>query len=244
MLSSLDSLQTGFSEVAAKSRRECGDTLEKLRRLVFIVSTFNRSIVKCVTLGGEKYHHPKYANSLVLLCHYELPRISGHILFFSINGLYRNAFNNIRYVIESIVQSMYIELRHPEASLEVKLEILKEVEDKTEYHARRLIDKLEIPHKDALKRKYKELSQRVHPSHRQVVATFKDIYEPEESIPARIDCREILRIHESVKEMLDIFYFLFASCFPEVKKFFHEDVDVVKSIKAYGFRLLSGILKV
>lgn len=46
--------------------------------------------------------------------------------------------------------------RARDASLATKMEILKEIEDRREYHAVRLIDELKLAHKDKLKAEYKE----------------------------------------------------------------------------------------
>ena len=123
MLSSLEALEEGFEATVKKSKEECGDKLEEIRQLIFILQDFNTSVLKC-SIRGEIVL-PKYDNSLVFTCFLELLRISGHILFLSCNGLYRNAFDNIRYALESIVQALYIDMRHPETPLRWKIEILK-----------------------------------------------------------------------------------------------------------------------
>lgn len=127
MLTSLDTLEKGFQEIVKKSKEECGDKLEEIRKLILINFHFYNAIEKCFSPDRENIL-PKFGHSLVGTCFLELTRISGHILFLSCNGLYRNAFNNIRYVLESIIQAFYLDQRHPKTDIMAKIEILKEVE--------------------------------------------------------------------------------------------------------------------
>jgi hypothetical protein len=241
MLKSLDALDEGFRGIVKKSKEECGDELEEIRQLVFIIGIFYMSLVKSLSLSKE--YRVRIESSLALMCFTELSRISGHILFLSCNGLYRNAFDNVRYALESIVQALYIDHRHPETPLKTKIEILKEVEDKREYHVVRLIDELKIDHKDMLKRQYKELSQVIHPSHKQIVTTLSDLME-DKGVPATVDCKEISKIYNSMIKMYDIFFFLFITHFPEVKITLKKNSNFIKLIKDYNLILLSKIFKV
>ena len=242
MLRDVDKLLKGFQDTVKKSKEECGDKLEEIRQLTFINRNFFNSFMECFSLG--KRYRVKYGSSLAFVCLAESWRISGHILFFSYNGLYRHAFNDIRYVLESIVQALYIDHRHPETPLETKIEILKEVEDKREYHAIRLIDELEIKHKDKLREEYKKLSQTIHPSHKQIVATLDDLKERDKGVPVTIDCEEISKILDSMKRMYDIFFFLFINYFPEVKEALKKNSKFVEDIKKHNLILLSKVLKV
>ena len=174
----------------------------------------------------------------------ELFRISGHILFLSCNGLYRNAFDDIRHTLESIVQALYIDLRHPKTDIGTKIEILKEVEDKREYHAVRLIDELEIDHKDKLKEEYKKLSQIIHPSHKQIVALMRDIKTEGKGVPTTVSCEEISKIYDSMKMMYNIFFFLVINYFPELKEPLKKNPYFTKGIKVYNLTLLSRVFKV
>lgn len=242
MLRSLDTLENGFREIAKKSKKECGSDLEKIRKLVCdLTPYFYNASDKAFSPKKKKVF--KYIESLVATCFWESFRTSGHIIFLSINGLYRNAFDNIRHLLESIVQALYIDLRHPTIPLDMKIEILKEIEDKREYHAIRLIDELKIEYKDKLKKEYKELSQIIHPSHKQIVATLSDMVE-DKGVPSTIDCREISKIFNSMIRMYDIFFFLFMTYFPEVKKELTKNPNFIKVINAYKLTLLSKVLEI
>ena len=241
MLKSLDALNEGFREIVKKSKEECGDKLEEIRQLTFIIGIFFKSFKE--SFSRSKEYGVRVGSSLALMCFVELFRISGHILFLSCNGLYRNAFDNIRYALESIVQALYIDHRHPKTPIEIKIEILKEVEDKREYHAMRLIDELEIDHKDTLKRQYKELSRIIHPSHKQIISTLSDL-EEDRGVPTTISCKEISKIYDSMIRMYDIFFFLYINYFPEVKEALKKNSDFIELIKVYNLTLLSKIFKI
>jgi len=240
MLSSLDALEKAFEATVKKSKEDCGDELEKIRQLTLdIIPHFFKSIMEY-----RESLVSKYMNSLVDTCFLELFRTSGHTLFLSCNGLYRNAFDNIRHTLESIVQALYVDMGHPKADLETKIEVLKEIEDKTEYHAVRLINKkLKIEHRDKLREEYKKLSGIIHPSHKQIIATIVDLKKGDE-FPATVDCEMISKIYDSMKVMYDMFFFLFLYYFPEVKKPLQKNLEFIKSVKVYNLVLLSKVFKV
>lgn len=243
MLRSLDTLEKGFQGIATESKGKCGKILEEIHHLTLnIMSPFSKVYLKCCT-SDEGHPLPQYLNSLADKRFLELVQVSAHILFLSCIGLYRSAFDNIRYVLESIVQALYIDFRHPGIGIVTKIEILKEVEDKREYHALRLIDDLEIDYKDRLKREYKKLSKIIHPSYKQIITTLSDVLK-DKGIPATVDCEEISRIYNSMMRMYDIFFFLFITFFPEIKTPLKKNSDFVKSIKGYNQTLLSRILKI
>jgi hypothetical protein len=226
----------GFGRIFDQTKRECGKKREDIIQLVFMIFEFNKSMTKYI--GKGKKAHLNCLDSLAYSCYVELVRISTHILFLSDFGLYRNAFDNIRYALESIVQALYIDARHPQISIKTKVEILKEVEDKIEYHAIRLIDELKIENKDRLKKEYKALSQAIHPSHRQIVATWTDVEEGV-GIPTRVDCQEIERIYDSMKTMYDIFFFLFLTYFPDLKDLLKKNTKFIECVQTYKLSLIS-----
>jgi hypothetical protein len=172
----------------------------------------------------------------------ELYRLSYYILYLSLSGLYRNAFDNIRYILESFIQSIYIDSRHPKSSMRTRIEILKEIEDKREYHAVRLINELKIDHKKTLSSEYKKLSQIIHPSHRNIVQILQDFQLG--AVIAPVNCAEISNIHQSLEMVFDIILFLRISYAPEnLKESLKKDSDLIKHCKTYKLPLLSRILR-
>src|SRR3990170_7327997 len=150
MLKNIDALDKGFQATAEKTRKECGNELEKLSKFIFGMKIFGNETMK--VFEENRIQRRKWGNSLVTWCFLESWRSCGHLLFLSYNGLYRNAFYNIRHLLESVVQAFYLDSRlqqmenisflEPDKHIDnifVKLAILREVEDKREYHTLRLI---------------------------------------------------------------------------------------------------------
>jgi hypothetical protein len=241
MLRSIDELDKGFRTTAKKSKKECGKLLEELRKATFFCGLF-KLYYTCLKKYKEKYG--AWGMALHHACLLDLFKISGHILFLSYNGLYRNAFDNIRYALESIVQALYIDIRHSKTPLAVKIEIWKEVEDKREYHASHIISELKpLEHKDVLLKEYKELSGIIHPSHKQVITLMHEI-KSTEKMATSVDCEEIAKIRNSMLRMYDIFFFLVTNYFPELKESLKKDTDFIKGIESYKLYLLSKALDI
>jgi hypothetical protein len=242
MLRSLDALEKGFKNVSKKSKKDCGGKLEEMRQLAFVSGIFFTIFYAFQKKTKGKYG--VWGHSLYHTCLLELFRTSGHILFLSSNGLYRNAFDDIRHTLESIVQAIYLDNRHPNVSLGTKIEILKEIEENREYHAVRLIDELKLAHKDKLKAEYKELSRTIHPSHKQIEALLRDIKTNEEGVPTTVDCEEISRICESMKRMYDIFFFLILNHLPELKESTKKDSGFIKAVRLYKLGLVAEAIAI
>lgn len=254
MLKSIDALDKGFQATAEKTRKECGDELEELRKFISGIRIFADEVMK--NFKEKRIQRRKCGNSLVTWCFLESWRTLGHLLFLSYNGLYRNAFYNIRHLLESVIQALYLDSRlrqmenisylEPDKHIDnifVKLAILREVEDKREYHALRLIEELQVPHKDKLKKTYKELSQIIHPTHRQVESTMHNLTSHDE-LAANVDCTEIKRIYTHLRNVYDIFIFLYVTYFSEVKDSLKERPDFVDYVKTHKLYLTSKILSI
>ena len=243
MLRDIDALCDGFQETVKKSKEQCGDTLEEMRQFIFMLNSFFKTFHESFQLGKE--YRVKIGSSLTLTCSIELVRISGHILFFSYSGLYRQAFNNIRYALESIVQAIYLDDRHPNTQLETKIEILKEVENQQDYRVNKLITKLEgiSEYKDSLQKEYSNLSKNIHHSHKQITATLDDLRR-DDTIPVTINCEEIVRIFESLRRMYDMFLFLFITHFPELKEIVEKNDKFIGYVKKYNLPMLSKLFRI
>jgi hypothetical protein len=137
MLRDMDALDKGFQETAKKSDEKCNVELESLKK--FIVGT--RHFVRNYLFSTDK---KKKFNDLFSWCLIKSVEECGSILFLVRNGLYRNAFDSIRHMLESTIQAVYLDsnyiginnifLSRPNPNIFVKIAILSEVEDKREYH--------------------------------------------------------------------------------------------------------------
>jgi hypothetical protein len=235
-----------FQDNIQKSKDECENKLEEIRDLGY---NFFQCFGSFVTINTAE----RFKDSLVFWLYVESTEISVYTLYLSYCGLYRNAFDNIRHVLESIVQSLYIDVNHPNTSLLTKLEILKEIEDKKEYHASRLLqEKLSFKSdfcegldcKGALNASYKKLSKMVHPSHEKVIATIHDAMSSTKNrgLSELVDCGEVARVFESMKIVYDVFYVLVLMEFPDFLPFMKNDEDFVACVKKYELSALGKVL--
>lgn len=239
MLKESSLLIKGFQDVIENSIRVHGKMLEEIRELIYTIDEF-RSVVE----AGEE-------NSLVFWCFLESIRVAGHSLYLCYVGLYRNVYDNLRHALESIVQAYYIDSNHASANLSTKLEILKEIEDKREYHAGRLIEEKiafksldceGLDCKGLLRKEYANLSRIVHPSHEKVMDTVKDVLGEKDWLPVAIDGEEISRIFELMKQTFDILFFFVIASFPKWKNTLRKNTKLTENIQKYNLNLLKRAL--
>jgi len=235
MLRSLDDLDKGFLKAREKAKKECCEQLELLRELIYDIKPLTRTFV----LLGEPQ---KQFDSLIFWNYLNFVRNCGYTLFLTYNSLYRNAFDSIRHILESIVQALYLDSRHPSATMKTKVYILSEVQDKHEYHVQSLIKKLDISNKERIKDIYKSLSKKIHPTTRTVKSIFED-YLTKDELPTVINCREILDIAVYLRDVIDVFFFLYIFHFPERKEQLKKDVKLNEYVRKYTPYLTSKALK-
>jgi hypothetical protein len=242
MLKEPEKLLKAFQTSIRKSKKECKIEFDEMQHLINDVY----QAFQTLEIVGAK----KLLNSLVAWCYFESMRTSGQILYLAYCGLYRNAFDDIRHLLESIVQSTYIDANHPEADLKIKLEILKEIEDKKEYHASKIIENRftfrnlkckNLDCKGLLRNQYGELSQIVHPSHKKIISTIEDIGSGK-GVPVTIDCSETKRILASLAKVYDILSFLVVANFPETKENLQKNTKLKTCIRKHKMQLLKKIL--
>ena len=210
MLKDKSNLVKAFENSIKKSQDECSNKLEELRDLSWNI---NHCFGLYMTNNSKT---KKFSNSLFYWCYIESTEISGYTLYLTYCGLYRNAFDNIRHVLEMAVQALYIDIEHVDSDLKTKLEILKEIEDKREYHVSRLLqEKLNFKNlpcggldcKGILNTTYRELSQLVHPSHEKVVRTIAEMLDiaKNDDFSEIIDCKEVEKVFNSTKKCMTPF---------------------------------------
>lgn len=223
------------------SKKECVHLTEMNNLCLVAVYTY-MALSKIPSFFDDKRHiSDRYANSLVFPCLVELIRTSLYTVFFSSSGFYRSAYNNIRYFLESTVQTFYIDFKHRNSDFFCKVEILREVEDKAEYRGVRLIRELEPKYGKDIEKEYKRLSKEIHASYRQVFVTVSDFQQS--SLDIKVDCEEVSKIYNSMKVLYDIFFLLFLRYFPEVKELL-ESEDFIKLVKKHELKLMTKALKV
>lgn len=234
-----------FQAVMEKSKKECGD-LHKLNELILTLGFTLLAFPKIPSFFNEnRFISEKYSQSFVFTSFMELLRGSARIVFLTGCGLYKNAYHDIRYALESIVQSYYLDSRHPNADFPTKIAILKEVEDLPQYRGVRLIKKFRLPKKDMkiLNEEYGRLSRKIHFTHGQLVVTATDVMESS-YCSAEVDCSEVSNVYYSMRMLYGIFFFLFLTYFPEVRTTLLENNEFVKIVKDHNLNLLSKVLSI
>ena len=237
----------GFQKTAKKSDEKCKVELESLQN--FIMGT--RHFVRNYLFGTNK---KKKFNDLFSWCLINSVEECGSILFLVRNGLYRNAFDSIRHILESTIQAVYLDsnyaginnifLNRPNPNIFVKIAILTEVEDKRDYRVQNLIRVLKIEYKERINRIYKELSQMVHPSHKQIEKIMESLTKREEKMAKPVDCKEIETVLKSLVNVYDVLLFLFFTLYPEDKEALVKKDEIIDFIKQSGFFLTPKILKI
>jgi hypothetical protein len=236
-----------FQATIEKSQKECAD-LARMSDLFFILGSAVPAFFKIPSFFENGYVSERYSQSLVFTCFIESLRNSYCTIYLSECGLYKNAYHNIRYVLESIIQASYFDSHCPNDDFPMKIAMLEEVQDKKGYGCYGLIKKLHIDQdykKEAIKtveKEYGKLSKKVHSKHNQFVATsynfmdraYKAVY---------VDCEEVTRIYDSMKAMFDVFFLLFFTHFPELKKILLDNEEFVETIKSHNLNLSSKILR-
>jgi len=237
MLRSLDALEKGFLKAREKSQEECSAELETMRQLIFqikpIVSTFIHPAPKPL----------KKFNSLVYWNWLNFVRNCGYTLYLTNNGLYRNAYGNMRYILESIVQALYIDSRHPQTTIETKIHILSEVEHNQSYYFKSLIQKLDIGEKEKIKAIHSSLSKKIHPTVKTVKSIFED-YLNKDKMPTIISCNAIKDISIFLRAVIDVFLFLCIPYFSEHKEQLKSINQMTEYVKKYKLSLTSKTLKI
>lgn len=238
-----------FPKTLEKSKRECPD-LSKINELLFIIAWVYASFFRIPSFFINKKVSEKYSQTLVFTCLIDLMRSTNCTTFMIGCGLYKNAYHNIRYALESIVHSLYMDLKHPNADFSTKIEILNEVENLTNYHGVRLLKTLDIYNKeeimreyDMINKEYKKLSRNVHFTYRQLLVTAKNVMESR-AFSSETDCTEVSKIYDSMKTVYDFFLFLVLSYFPELKELLAKNVEFVKAVEDHNLKLVRQSLKV
>lgn len=237
-----------FQAAMDRSKQECAD-LKKIHEFFFMLSCICVTFYKMPSFfDKDRMMTERYSQSLVFHCFLESLRISSCNTFLSASGLYKNAYHNIRYVLESIVQSLYMDSRHSMVYFPTKTEILEEVEDLPQYRGVQLLKAIKTDNKEQIMREYnrineeyKNLSKKVHFTYRQLLETSKDFGESNLR-STKVDCTEVTEIYNSMKTVYDFFFLLLFTHFTEVKEPLTKNEEFVKAVKEHELKLTCEIL--
>jgi len=178
------------------------DILAKFDPIIKATQQHHPEVQKIIDgLKNEIFHHFDSINQKVLNRREDLLialRLTEGINIFNwieiclIYGSYFTVFRELRFLLESVCQAFHIDINHPKASLETKLEILKAVSNIRISHGNRLIEKIpELKEKEKIKKLYSNLSGYVHPSFKErkhAINEVDDVLKIEYNEELLLDC--------------------------------------------------------
>jgi hypothetical protein len=219
----------------ALKHSESNEEIKKINRLILTLGETLISFNKLPNFFDEKREIiPRYSQSLIFATFVELLRNLHQTVFLSACCLYKNANHNIRYALELIIQSYYIDQKYPSNEFFERVNALQEIEGKRKYRGRALVDELNIPSeiKEHVKTLYENLHKKVHATHKQFYFIAYHIMDAQHQ-SVSFDSIELKRISSSIFNVLDFFYFLLLTRFPELKikllenKNFTDSIDII-----------------
>jgi hypothetical protein len=164
-------------------------------------------------LGGlsefEKY------NSLWILKLAELQHLIGWVMISVLYGKYHQAIRELRYILDSMAQAYYLDAAHPAATITGKLEILKDIEKQA--FGSRLIDKLDVDHKPALKSLYSALSKYAHSSYEELAPLIEE-GKVEWRVTFAFDEQQFNSTVEFTNKVMDAVYLMIFGRFPDAAR--------------------------
>lgn len=142
------------------------ETEEDQKEKVYVWSEHYSNWIDILKYFYECIGKENFLNSCV---GFRLTQLNKELLWFLLectSGVYDNANRTLRYVLESFLQAYYVDREHPGATMECKLEILKEIDRLT---GEKLIKNLDIDgkHKQQINILYSDLCKFVHPSYKE-----------------------------------------------------------------------------
>lgn len=179
----------------------------------------------------------EHKNSLVNFYLSSIQKSLVMIQYFVLRGVYRVVLRELRYMLESMVLAYYIDQEHPNAGIDCKIEIQKEV---TEHlYGSRLIDSLEnFDNKKQIKEIYRDLSDYIHP-------TLQELGRPEE-FPTRVTFKFnkdwFDRVLDYTEKVMDAIFFICLNRFEEIVDEMKKD-KMIDSFKGLNYRLTLQFLK-
>ena len=163
-----------YRRTATKTQAEC-KALKKMNRLLLIILFTHKALVESPFFFDKKgLVVERYRNSLVNVCLIELARNLHNTVFLSACGLYKNAYHNIRYALEFMIQSYYVDMSYPNSDFSERINVLAQIENNPEYRGTPLVKKLNLKRtlENDVKSEYRKLHKKVHSTYKQFLYTI------------------------------------------------------------------------
>jgi hypothetical protein len=238
-----------FQTAMECSIKECSD-LHKINELILALGCIAIAFMKIPSFfiresgTSERFVSERFSQSLMFTSFLESIRNVHHTVYLSACGLYSNAYHNVRYALEFMVQSFYIDSKYLNEDFPAKIEILKRIENNYSYQGRRLVNKLTLDEtcKGEIKKTYGHLSEKVHSTHEQFLYTayhfmdhnYKSVY---------VDCNKVSDIYNSMTRVYDFFFVMLLTYLPELREPLAENTEFVETMKKHDLYLSHKVLK-
>lgn len=232
-----------YQDVLSKAEKECDD-LKKMNGLLLALAQVMITLLKSPYFFDENRNTvTRFSQSLVFTSFLELFRNIHQTVFLSGCGLYKSAYHNIRYALEFIVQSYHIDMKYPDSDFLDRLGILHDIENKSSYRGRALVRKLKLAStiKEKINSGYEKLHKKVHSTHKQFKYTayhfmdtkYRSVY---------VDYDEVSDIYKLLVGVVDFFYFIFLTRFPELQKSLMANEEFIDTMEIVDMPLLFDML--
>lgn len=232
-----------YQDVLSKAEKECDD-LKKMNRLLLpLVQTMITLLKSPYFFDENRNTVTRFSQSLVFTSFLELFRNIHQTVFLSGCGLYKSAYHNTRYALEFIVQSYYIDMKYPDSDFLDRIDILHDIENKSSYRGRALVRKLKLAStvKKEINNVYEKLHKKVHSTHKQfkytayhfMDAKYRSVY---------VDYGEVSNIYKLLVRVVDFFYFIFLTRFPELQKSLMANEEFIDTMEIVDMPLLFDML--
>ncbi len=152
-------------------------------------------------------------NSLVFGRFVELHKNLNWIFVCVLSGSYHSAIRELRFVLDSMLQAYYLDKEHPAADVPCKLEVLREIE--RERFGSRIIERIAVQDKAAIRDLYHELSQFVHSSYQEMKSVL-DQGLIMDRVTFDFDQASFDYCRVLTTRVLDVFFLLTLQNFPEL----------------------------
>ena len=154
-------------------------------------------------------------------------------------GQYHTTLREMRYVLESLIQAYYLDMEHPEATIECRLEILKEMGKWAT--GSRIIERSRLDNGRRVKQPYLELCKYAHGSYEELepAITGGDI-----GWRIRLAFNQELfdKCEDFTKRLMDAVYFILLRRFPQSAKVAKMDQSILDFLKASNCTLTLSLL--
>lgn len=232
-----------YQDVLAIAEKNCDD-LKKMNKLLLPLTQMMITLMKSSYFFDENRNTvSRYSQSLVHTSFLELPRNIHQTVFLSGCGLYKSAYHNIRYALEFIVQSYYIDTEYPKADFLDRIDVLQNIENRRSFRGRMLVNKLKLPSTvtEEINSVYEKLHKKVHSTYKQFKYTayhfmddkYRSVY---------VDYREVSDICRLLTRVVDFFYYIFLTRFPEFQKNLMANDEFIDTIEMTDMPLLFDVL--